>query len=81
MSATTAVSQDLVRDCDQAMRSPDAQATQPAGDTATRSFRCASHHADTSRKHPHHVRLHVTVTVIGPLAAQRMVVVTTSAHG
>ena len=30
------VSQDLVRDCDQAMRSLDAQA--PVGDTATRSL-------------------------------------------
>ena len=38
VSARTAVSQNLVRDCDRAMRSPDAQATQPAGDTATRSL-------------------------------------------
>ena len=38
VSGRTAVSQDLVRDCDRAMRSRDAQATQPAGDTATRSL-------------------------------------------
>ena len=34
----TAVSQDLVRDCDPAMRSLDAPATQPVGDTATCSL-------------------------------------------
>ena len=34
----TAGSQDLVRGCDKAMRSLDAQATQPVGDTAPRSL-------------------------------------------
>ena len=48
MSATrrgerTTVSQDFVRDCDQAMRSFDAQATQPVGDTAPEAANLQTH--------------------------------------
>ena len=39
----TAGSQDLVRGCDKAMRSLDAQATQPVGDTAPRSLQMPTH--------------------------------------